>query len=314
MKKISIIIPIYNASKYLNRCLDSVLCQEYKNIEVILVNDGSTDDSGKIAKQYEEKYKEKVKYFEKQNGGLSDARNYGLKYVTGDYISFIDADDYITENLYMDLEKFMEEDYDMIHFKIKLVDETGKFLSENYSPTFYNKNGEDAFDELYKKDVMLDTAWSYIYRKEFFIENNFKYEKGLYHEDFGLTPIIIIKAKKVASTDIEAYNYVQTSESITRGSSKNLNKRTQDLLIHYDNMLKKIEKFKVLDKTRENIKIYYTNSIILATEKLENNDQKQYIKEIKKRKMLKNIKARNLKQLLKKIVLNIDIRLYLKLR
>ena len=314
MKKISIVVPIYNLEKNIEKCINSLVNQTYKNIEIILINDGSTDRSGEIALEYKQKYPNIIKYFEKENGGLSDARNYGVKYVTGDYISFIDGDDYITENLYADLEEFMNKNYDIIHFKIKTVDENGKTLKENYSPIFYNKNGEEAFEELYKNDEMMVTACSYLYRKEFFIDNNFKYEKGLYHEDFGLTPLIILKAKKVASTDVKEYNYVQTTESITRGNNKTLNKRAQDLLVHYDNMIKTIKEYNISERTKENIKIYYTNCIILKVKELAEKYRKQYISEIKKRKMLKNIKVRNLKQLIKKMILTIDIKLYLKLK
>ena len=313
MKRISIIVPIYNVENKLKKCIDSLLLQD-GNIQLILVNDGSTDNSAKMAKEYLAKYPNKIKYFEKENGGLSDARNFGLQYATGDYISFIDADDYITPNLYLDLEKYMNENYDLIRFKMNIVGENDELINENFTPTFYNKSGEEAFEILYKADVMMVTACNYIYKREFWQENNFKYKKGLYHEDFGLTPLIILKAKKVASTDIGYYNYVQTSNSITRGNNKTIYKRAQDLLIHYDNMIEEIEKYDISKKSKENIKIYYTNAIILAVSNLNGEEQKQYIKEIKKRKMINNIKARNLKQLIKKVILKISIKWYLKLR
>ena len=96
MIKISIIVPIYNVEKQLERCIESLLKQENKDLqtEIVLVNDGSTDDSGKIAKEYALKYKDKIIYLEKENGGLSDARNYGMNYATGQYIAFVDSDDY----------------------------------------------------------------------------------------------------------------------------------------------------------------------------------------------------------------------------
>lgn len=95
MPKVSIIVPIYNVEKYLERCINSLIGQTLEDIQIILVNDGSTDKSGEIAKRYASKYKEKIMYLEKINGGLSDARNYGLSYATGEYIAFLDSDDYI---------------------------------------------------------------------------------------------------------------------------------------------------------------------------------------------------------------------------
>lgn len=314
MIKVSIIVPIYNVEKQLERCIESLVKQKMKDIQIILVNDGSTDKSGEIAKKYVAKYPDNILYLEKENGGLSDARNYGISYATGEYISFVDSDDYITENLYNDLQEYMNQKYDMIKFQIYKVDEQGKLISKNYSPVFKDKNGEEAFSILYKSDVMTEVAWSYLYRREFFKKYDFKFTKGKYHEDFGLIPLIMLKANKVASTDVIGYNYVQTEKSITRGNSKTAYKRALDLLYYYDNMLEQIENYEISENLKDNIKIYYTNCIILAVSNLNKKEQKLYIKEIRKRKLSNNIKARNFKQLIKKIILSINIKLYLKLR
>ncbi len=314
MIKVSTIVPIYNVERQLTKCIESLINQKMEDIQIILVNDGSTDNSGEIAKKYASEYPNKIIYVEKENGGLSDARNYGLSYATGEYISFVDSDDYITENLYNDLQPYMNEKYDMIKIKIAKVNEQGEEISKNYSPIFKDKNGEEAFDILYKSDVMTEVAWGYIYRSEFFKSNNFKFTKGKYHEDFGLIPLILLKAKKVASTNVFGYNYVQTENSITRGNPETVYKRALDLLYYYDNMIKEIKDYNVTKTSKENIKIYYTNCIILEVNNLNKKEQKLYIKEIRKRKLANNIKARNLKQLIKKIILNISMKLYLKMR
>ena len=171
-ERISVIVPIYNTEKYLARCIESILCQTYTNLEIILVDDGSTDKSGDICDFYARK-DNRVKVVHKKNGGLSDARNYGLKYATGEYISFVDSDDYITENLYTDLLPYMEQKYDMIKFKIAKVDEQGNVLEKNYTPLFEEKSGEEAFDILYKADVMTEVAWGYLYKRDFFRRNKF---------------------------------------------------------------------------------------------------------------------------------------------
>ena len=314
MIKVSIIVPIYNVEKQLAKCLDSLLNQTLKDIQIILVNDGSEDSSAEIAKKYVVKDPDRVLYFEKENGGLSDARNYGLKYATGEYISFVDSDDYITENLYTNLLPYMEQKYDMIKFKIAKVDEQGNVLEKNYTPLFEEKSGEEAFDILYKADVMTEVAWGYLYKRDFFRRNKFEFTKGKYHEDFGLIPLILLKADKVASVDVFGYNYVQTQKSITRGNSEITYKRALDLFYFYDEMVKKIKEYKISEKSKENIKIYYTNCIILEVNNLKGKEQKQFIKEIRKRKLANNIKARDVKQFIKKILLKINIKLYLKLR
>lgn len=314
--KVSVIVPIYNVEKQLERCILSLIEQKTEEIslQIILVNDGSTDNSGKIAKEYAEKYKDIIVYLEKENGGLSDARNFGVKYADGDYISFVDSDDYIDKELYCKLLPYMQKKYDMVKISIQRVKENGEVIEKNYSPEFAYKTGEEAFDILYKTDVMTEVSWGYIYRREFYIENKFEFAKGLYHEDFGLTPLIMLKASKVASTTIGYYNYVQTENSITRGKYSKTVKGASDLIKHYDNMLKTIEKYNISDKSKENLKIYYTNCIILETNNLKGEDRKKYIREIRKRKFAKNIKIRNFKQFIKRIVLQFNVELYLKIR
>ncbi|CDD16376.1 MAG: glycosyltransferase [Clostridia bacterium] len=314
--KISIIVPIYNVEKQISRCIESLLEQESEKlqIEIILVNDGTKDNSGEIAKEYAKKNMDKIIYLEKENGGLSDARNFGIKYATGTYLAFVDSDDYISDNLYSSLIDFMNQKYDLIKIKATKVDENGNKIEENYSPEFYEATGEEAFDILYKSDKMTEIAWIYIYRTEFFKNNGFEFAKGLYHEDFGLIPLIILKAKKVASTKIGTYFYVQTQNSITRGDNSKKIKRAEDLLKHYDNMIKEIKKYDISEKSKQNIKTYFTNCILIYVDNLQGIDRKNFIKQIRSRKMKKNIKVKNLKQLIKRIILNISIDLYLKLR
>lgn len=309
-------MPIYNVEKQLRRCIDGLLKQDSKELqtEIILVNDGSTDNSGNIAKEYASKYKDKIIYFEKENEGVSEARNFAIPYVTGEYMTFVDSDDYIEENLYAQLLKYMNEEYDLVKFKAIKVNEQGEKIEEPIITEFDNKTGEEAFDILYKIDTMIDIAWIYIYKSEFYKNNNFRFAKGLYHEDFGLMPLVMIKAKKVASTNIGTYNYVQTQNSITRGQDSKKSKMSKDLLVHYDNMINEIVNYNISKRSKENLKIYYTNCIILNINNLQGEDRKNYIKEIRKRKMTRNIKARNIKQLLKKAILAINIEWYLKLR
>lgn len=269
---------------------------------------------GNIAKAYATKYPKQTIYLEKKNGGLSDARNYGLRYASGDYITFVDSDDYVSDKLYEKLLPYMKENYDMVKIKIELVGEDGGTIKVNESSEFKDKNGEEAFDILYKTDVMTEVAWGYIYKRTFWTDNNFKFEKGMYHEDFGLIPIVMLNARKVASSNIGTYFYVQTEKSITRGNPDKKIKMAQDLLVHYDNMLQTIEQMQITEHSKENIKIYYTNCLILETNNLTGKERKDYIKKLRRRKMSRNIKPRNLKQIMKKILLDMSIELYLKIR
>lgn len=321
--KISVIIPVYNVEDQLAKTIDSVLHQTVKEIEIILVNDGSKDGSQKVIEHYVTKYPNTIKGFQKINGGLSSARNYGVNYATGDYIMFLDAGDYIEENLFQDLTSYMQKKIDLIKFKMRTVTESGEAIETMDGPIFEKCSGEEAFHKLFATDYYLDVACIYLYRREFFQENHFQYNEtkyhetygGTYHEDFGLTPLIMIKSNTVVSTFIVGYNYVQDTGSITRNNDyqKQLD-RAHDLLVHYDNMLETIKKYNISKETEERIRSYYTNTVILKIRDLRGQDIDTYIQEIKKRKMINNIKIKNIKQLVKRILLAINIKWYLKLR
>lgn len=317
MAKVSVIIPVYNNGKYIEKCLNSIVGQtKNSDLEMIIINDGSTDNSEDIIKQYIEKNKDivNIKYYSKQNEGVAKTRNLGIEKATSDYIMFVDADDYIETKTIEILEKYIEQDIDLIKFKLQRVDENGKIKEEVNGPIFDKITGEQGFNKLYGEDILLDSPCVYLIKKELFTENNFKFQRT-YHEDFGLIPFIILVAKTMVSIPEYLYKYVQAPDSITRNEDYGKTiKKMEDVLFHYDNMLKVVEKLKLNEVTKQNVKIYYTNAIILKVQELNKESQKKYIKEIRKRKMHKNIKIRNIKQLIKRLLLKWNIKLYLKIR
>ena len=316
MPKISVIVPVYNTEKYVKKCLKSIANQRMKDLEIIVINDGSTDNSeAKIKDFIAENQNLKIKYLRKQNGGLSDSRNFAIPYVTGKYISFIDSDDYISEDLYSNLEKYMDKNIDLIKFKMQKVDKNGNILEKLDGPIFEECTGEEGYEKLCTSDKFLDPACIYLYRTEFFKQNNFEYAKGTYHEDFGLTSLIILKAENFVSSSEDGYYYLQSNNSITRdvNYAKEIQK-SKDLLRHYDNMIEKIKQYNISEKSKNLIKRYYTNTVILKANDLKDNDLQSYIRQIKIRKLYKNIKPYNLKQLIKRIILRFNVKLYLKIR
>lgn len=316
MTSLSMIVPVYNTGKYIEKCLNSILTQTRKEkVEVIVINDGSTDNSRKIIQDYIEKHpQQNIKYFEKENEGIAKTRNFGIQKATSPYILFVDSDDYIDSHLTEKLEPYMESQIDLIKFKLQRVDKKGKVLEKVEGPIFQKITGEEAFCKMYSKDLLLDSPCVYAIKKELFTKNNLSFQRT-YHEDFGLIPILLLIAKSVVSIQDYLYNYVQVENSITRNSNyqKTLQKM-DDCLAHYDNMVETIENFKLSKKAKEDVRIYYTNAILLKLEELQKKDQSRYIKQIKVRKFSQNIKARNAKQLLKKLLLQINIKLYLKMR
>ena len=316
MKKISIIIPVYNREKEIEKCLESVINQKnIEEIEVIIINDGSTDNSENIILNYIQNHQKiDIKYIQKENEGIAKTRNLGIKKANGKYIMFVDSDDYIDKNLTEKLDKYINEDVDLIKFKLQRVDKKGNILEKVDGPVFDKISGEEGFNKLYYTDLLLDSPCVYIIKKEIFEKNNFEF-KETYHEDFGLIPLVIVSSKTMVSTSYYFYQYVQVPDSITRNESyEKTIKKMEDVFYHYDNMIKVINDLKISKTTKENIKIYYTNAIILKLNELEKKERKIFIKEIRKRKMERNIKVRNIKQLIKRIVLCFSINLYLKMR
>ena len=313
--KLSIIIPVFNAENTLKRCLDSVLQQKDDELEIVVINDGSKDLSDEIMQEYKLRYPEIISYYKKQNTGVADTRNYGIEKAKGKYIMFLDSDDYIDINLYNIIKQYIERDIELIKFKLQRVDENNNIIEKVTGPIFEKTTGEEGFKYLYASDVLLDSPCVYVMKKDIFIRNKLLFNVGTEHEDFGLIPFVIVLARSMISIDFYGYQYVQSNGSITRNNDYNkTKKKAYDALKQYDEALIKIEKYNINKNTADYLKIYYTNAILLKTETLEDKDQKQYINEIKKRRMIKNIKSSNIKQLLRKIILLLSIKQYLKFR
>ena len=306
---ISIIITAYNAEKTIEKCLNSILDTQYNDYEIILINDGSIDNTEKIVELFAS---DKIKYYKKTNTGVADSRNFGIEKAKGDYITFVDSDDYVSSNYFEGIDKYINEGVDIIKRKGIIVSKNKeeKIKGEIFDVT----TGEDAFNKLCFTDIYLDTLWSYIIKKSLFIDNNLFFEKDRFHEDFGLLPLLILKANKMVSLEDYVYYYVQTDNSIMR--EKNIDKtikKAKDALYHYDNIINTVENYNLSNFTKENVRIYCTNAILLKVNELNGKEQKWYIQELKNRKVYRNIKVRNIKQLIKKILLLINIKLYLKI-
>ncbi len=315
MCELSVIVPIYNAGNNLKKCLESVLNQNIENIEILAIDDGSKDNSREIVKEYAKQNPEKITYYEKENTGVADTRNFGISKAKGKYILFIDADDYIKQELINELKEYIKQDIDIIKFKLERVNENEDILEKVDGAVFNKCDGQTAFNMLCFTDVLLDSPCIYAFKKELFEANNLKFKVNTEHEDFGLIPFVILKAKSVVSLNTYGYCYLQTNGSITRNEDyqKTL-KKIDDTLLHYDNMLEFISNEDLTITTKKNLKTYYTNAIILKLKELKKQDLDIYIKKINKRKMIDNIQVNNIKQFVKKMILKINVKIYLKLK
>ena len=216
--KLSIIVPIYNVEDCLKRCLDSFQKNKVKDFEVILVDDGSPDSSGKIADEYSEKY-ENYYAFHKENGGLSDARNYGLNKASGEYVWFVDSDDYITDGAIDEFFRINTEDSaDVYCFTIekRVCENPPEFIS--YKSYEGAKNGHDFLIFQYENGCFRPEAWRNIYKRSMLLEYDCFFTKGILHEDDEWTPRTLIKAEKIIISDFSAYVYVVRENSIMKQS------------------------------------------------------------------------------------------------
>ena len=219
-EKITVIVPVYNVENYLEKCLDSLINQTYKNIEIIVINDGSTDNSGEICQEYAQK-DNRIVYIEKENGGLSDARNVGLDKMTGSYVTFIDSDDWIEQDYIETLyKKIVEYQADIAvgnYYSYNEDEETYYF--HIYGDSYYEKvyDNISIFENLYESQEMksfaLISAWGKLYKAKLF--DYLRFEKGKLGEDGYFNQKMYLSVNKVVYLNKGLYAYRQRSGSIT---------------------------------------------------------------------------------------------------
>ena len=191
MPKVSIIVPFYNVEGYIEKCLDTLVNQTLKDIEIILVNDGSKDNSEFIVKKYLDKYKDKIIYLEKENGGLSDARNFGIPHATGEYIAFLDSDDYVEKDMYEKMYNIAKkENSDMVqcNFYWEYPDLNKKKIAD--MPKYSGKK------EMFEKTRV--EAWNKLIKRDILEESKVEFPKGLRYEDVEFTYKLVPYINKVS--------------------------------------------------------------------------------------------------------------------
>ena len=223
-KVISVIVAIYNIEAYLEKCIDSIVNQSYSKLEIILVNDGSTDSSGAICQSYAEK-DSRIKVTNKPNGGLSSARNTGLDCASGDYIAFVDGDDFLDQDMYEQmLKKLDEHQADIVECSYReIYEDCVKETTAGLGDVLICNNYEALTWQL-KWKYFLSVAWNKIYVRELW--KDIRFPIGKYHEDEFITYQVFYKAKKLVFYDIVKYNYIKyRNSSITAGfTKKNIDK------------------------------------------------------------------------------------------
>lgn len=224
MPKVSIIVPVFNVEKYIDKCLNTLINQTLQDIEIIIVNDGSTDGSEKIIQNYIENNTNIIKYVKKENGGLSDARNYGMQFATGDYICFLDSDDYVDVTIYEKMyNKAIKENCDYVE-----CDFIWKYENKEVKDNGYMY--KDKYEMLANARVV---AWNKLIKRSLIEENEIKFPKGLRYEDVEFFYKLLPYINKFGFVKENLIYYIQRQNSIV----KTQNERTKEIFIVLENVI-----------------------------------------------------------------------------
>lgn len=205
--KLSVIVPVYNTEKYLERCIDSIVNQTFKNVEILLINDGSTDNSIEICRRYE-KNDERIKLINKQNSGVSETRNIGIENATGEFITFVDSDDEIALNMYEQMiGAANEKDADIVFCGFKKISDNGISCENIEKLKEVAKGAIEPF--FYSRDAVMGSVWRAIFRRE--VVGDLRFDKNIvYEEDKIFILNFLDKSKKIAVVEDYLYYYYTT--------------------------------------------------------------------------------------------------------
>ena len=248
---ISIIVPVYNVENYIEKCVNSIINQTYKNIEIIIVDDGSKDNSGKKCDELAKK-DNRIKVIHKLNGGLSDARNSGMKIANGKYIGFVDSDDYIKEDMFETLYKLNKKYNSDISIVSYYEIYRGKIISVRDSKKLEELSKLEAIKELLIDTKIQSYAWNKLFKKELFEGIEFPTNKNF--EDIATTLLLFERANKVVLLEDPKYYYVRRDDSIVGDRNYKTYKDYLDVI--YD-------KYKYLDGKYKEIDVYNAYNFVI---------------------------------------------------
>ena len=252
MPKISIIVPVYNVEKYIDKCLKSLTQQTLQDIEIIIVNDGSLDKSVEIIEKYVKENPTKIKYYKKENGGLSSARNYGLEYATGEYIAFLDSDDYVACNMYEEMYNLAKkENADMVECDFIWEWEYGKKI-------FDKRREYKTKEEMMKMPRVV--AWNKIYKREILNKNKIRFPEGLIYEDMEFFYKLLPHLNKISYINKYFVHYTQREDSITNKQTQ----KVEDIFKILDNIFDYYIDQKLYNRYEKELK-YMSRRILLGS-------------------------------------------------
>lgn len=248
MIKVSVIVPVYNTEKYLKKCLESLVKQSLKEIEIIIVNDGSPDQSEDIINRYQKEYPEKIKAFKKVNGGLSSARNMGIDKAGGEYLAFVDSDDYVKTQMFEKMyAKAKEEDLDLV-----MCDFIEEHTNKSVKCSCHLNQSMTGIEPIKEHMVILyPSAWNKIYRRELF--DHIRFKPDVWFEDVEMIYRLWPKLKSVGAVNEYLYHYVIREGSIT----KTVDKRIYDYIDNMNGLIKYYQQEGLYDHYRDELEYVY---------------------------------------------------------
>ena len=252
MKKVSIIVPFYNVEEYIERSIKSLVNQSLQDIEIILVNDGSKDGSEEIARDYQRRYPDKIIYLGKENGGLSDARNYALPYATGEYIAFLDSDDYVEEEMYAEM-------YESARIDRADVVECD-YLWEYPEETIESK-GRTYKD---RKDMLLNArvvAWNKLIKRELIERTGIKFPVGLRYEDVEFFYKLIPYINSISIVKRPFIHYVQRENSISNTQTS----KTADIIQVLDHVIDFYKENNIYENYKNELEYNYARYLLCSS-------------------------------------------------
>lgn len=277
MNKVSIIVPVYNVEKHLEKCLNSLVNQTLKDIEILVINDGSTDASQKIIDDFQNRFPDKIRAYEKENGGLSDARNFGIDRAKGEFLGFVDSDDYVSLNMFEELYSLAKNNgAEMAICNLQKVNERGEVTRKltqlsNFPEKILLKEYFSIFSDISY------FACNKIFKKSLF--DYYRFKKGVHFEDIQLIPQLLLQCETIAQTQNYHYQYFERADSISKSHSE----KGLDILRAVEDVEKTFADSKYKNKKKElkNFQILegiYTFLAYLAFVKDEENYKKMSLK------------------------------------
>ena len=267
---ISIIVPIYNVGKYLPKCIESILNQTFKNFELILVNDGSTDNSGVVCDDYAKK-DTRIKIIHESNGGVSSARNAGLYVAKGEYIGFVDPDDYIDKNMYEKLYRLCidnNSDIAICRFNREI---NGKIQNKESTEEIIELNNMEAMNELFKGNLYRFSLCNKLFSKKCF--NDVLFPEERIHEDLSTTYKLFANSKKAVYINYCGYIYVRRENSILTST---YNEKRLQAFIAWDEIIEFIDKnyYEIIEQVIATFTYWCVDNILYILNQVNNSKKK----------------------------------------